>query len=53
MTDFIWGFILGLLVANVGVCLTLAVAYVGARADAEDLADRGGLGTEDDWVWIG
>jgi hypothetical protein len=53
MTDFMWGFILGLLVTNFGVCLTLALAYVRARANADDLADLRGLGTEDDWVWIG
>jgi hypothetical protein len=53
MTDLIWGFILGLLVTNFVICLTLALAYRSARADADDLADRGGLGTEDDWVWIG
>ena len=47
MTDFIWGFILGLLVTNFGVCLTLALAHVSARADADDLADWRGLGTED------
>jgi len=53
MTNFIWGFILGLLVSNFGVFLTLALAYVGARADADDLADWRRLGAEDDWIWIG
>jgi hypothetical protein len=52
MTDFVWGFILGLLVTNFVICLTLALA-VRARGDADDLADLRGLGTEDDWVWIG
>ncbi len=53
MTDFMWGFILGLLVTNFVVALTLALAYGSARADADDLALLRGLGTEDDWVWIG
>ncbi|MGH8533277.1 MAG: hypothetical protein ACREV1_11290 [Gammaproteobacteria bacterium] len=52
MTSFIWGFILGLLVGSFGVFLTLALAYVGARADADELADWRSLGT-DDWIWIG
>ncbi|MGH8536544.1 MAG: hypothetical protein ACREXM_08780 [Gammaproteobacteria bacterium] len=53
MTGFISGFILGVLVGGFGACLPLALAYVGARADADDLADWRGLGKEDDWVWIG
>jgi len=53
MTDFIGGFILGLLVSSFGVVLMLALAYVSARADADDLADWRELGKEDDWVWIG
>ncbi|MGH8524768.1 MAG: hypothetical protein ACREXY_11290 [Gammaproteobacteria bacterium] len=55
MTDFIWGFILGLLAGSFGVFLTLALAYIGERADADDLADWRRLGKEDedDWVWIG
>ncbi len=53
MTDFIWGFILGLLAGSFGVFLTLALAYIGARADADDLADWRELGKEDDWIWIG
>ena len=52
MTDFVWGFILGLLVTNFVICLTLALA-VRARADADDWAHWRGLGPEDDWVWIG
>ncbi|MCA1606146.1 MAG: hypothetical protein LC775_11905 [Acidobacteria bacterium] len=52
MTDFVWGFILGLLVTNFVICLTLALV-VNARADADDLADWRELGPEDDWVWIG
>jgi len=51
MTNFIWGFILGLLAGS--VFLTLALAHIGARADADDLADWRELGKEDDWIWIG
>ncbi len=52
MTDFVWGFILGLLVTDFVVCLTLALV-VSASADADDLADWRELGAGDDWVWIG
>ncbi|MFH0351000.1 MAG: hypothetical protein ACHBMF_03575 [Chromatiales bacterium] len=53
MTDFIWGFILGLLVSSFSECLMLALAYIGARTDADDLADWRELDAEDDWIWIG
>ncbi len=53
MTDFIWGFILGLLVSSFSECLMLALAYVSASADEDDLADGRRLSTKDDWVWIG
>jgi len=47
------GFILGLLAGSFGVFLTLALVYIGARADADDLADWRKLGKGDDWIWIG
>ena len=37
MTDFLSGFILSLLVGSFGVFLVLALAYVSARADADEL----------------
>ena len=53
MTNFLWGFILGLLAGSLGVFLTLALTYIGARADAEDLADWSELGKKYNWIWIG